>query len=119
MAYRVERSESADHDLESIFDFLFATALDFGEDAATALDRAAARVLAIEDAMEALGQAPHQGTLRPELGGGVRNVTKGRAVIYFEPDDEARLARVLAVFWGGQDHRRRMLLKALARGSDR
>lgn len=113
MAYHVERSEAADLDLEIVFDLLFAAALDFGEDAATAFDRAAARLRAIEDPMEALGRAPHQGTLRPELGPGLRNVTKGRAVIWFEVDDEAELVRVLAVFYGGQDHLRRMLLRLL------
>jgi plasmid stabilization system protein ParE len=114
LAYRVERSEDADRDLEIVFDFLFEAALGLGEDAATAFDRAAARVLAIEEAMEGLAHAPHQGTLRPDLGAGLRNVTKDPAVIYFDVDDEAQLVRVLSVFFGGQDHLRRMLLHALA-----
>jgi plasmid stabilization system protein ParE len=116
LAYKVERSEDADRDLEIVFDFLFQAALDLGEDAETAFARASARVPATEDAMEALGQAPHQGTLRPDLAAGLRNVTKGRAVIYFDVDDEAQLVRILAVFYGGQDHLRRMLMRLLASG---
>lgn len=114
MIYRVERAAATDHDLEAIFDFLFAAALDFGEDETTAFARAAARITAIEDAMEALGQVPHQGTLRPEIAPGLRSVTKGRAVFYFDLDEDARRLRVLAVFFGGQDHQRRMLLRALS-----
>ena len=64
--------------------------------------------------MEALGRAPHQGTLRPELLPGLRGVTKDRAVFYFATDDEAEVVRVLAVFFGGQDHQRRMLLRVMA-----
>lgn len=115
MAYRVERAVATDRDLEAIFDFLFEAALEFGEDEATAFERAAARVTAIEDAMEALGRAPHQGTLRPEIAAGLRSVTKGRAVFYFDLDETAHVLRVLAVFFGGQDHQRRMLLRALSK----
>jgi toxin ParE1/3/4 len=115
LVYRVERAEDTDRDLEAIFDFLLKSALDFGEGAEAAFERASARLLAIEDALESLGQVPHQGTLRPDLAEGLRNVTKERAVIYFDVDDEARLVRILAVFFGGQDHLRRMLLRLLDR----
>jgi toxin ParE1/3/4 len=118
MTYRVERAEDTDRDLEAIFDFLFESFLAFGEEAGGAAERATRRLLAIEDAMADLGALPHQGTLRPELGDGVRNVTKERAVLYFEVDDEARVVRVLAVFYGGENHRRRMLLRLLG-GSSR
>ncbi|MGC9371097.1 MAG: type II toxin-antitoxin system RelE/ParE family toxin [Paracoccaceae bacterium] len=115
MAYRVLRSADTDRDLEAIFDFLFDAALALGESPETALERAAARLLAIEAAMAGLGRAPHQGTLRPEIAPGLRHVTKDRAVFYFDVDDAAELVRVLAVFFGGQDHRRRMLLRLLSR----
>lgn len=113
MTYRVERAEDTGRDLEIIFDFLFDSFLAFGEDADTAMERASRRVLAVEDAMAGLGKVPHQGTLRPEFGEGLRSVTKERAVFYFEVEDEARVVRVLAVFYGAQDHQRRMLLRLL------
>lgn len=113
MTYRVERAEDTDLDLEIIFDFLFESFLGFGEDAGTALERASRRVLAVEDAMAGLGKVPHQGTLRPELGDGLRHVTKERAIFYFEVDDEAAVVRVLAVFYGAQDHQRKILLRLL------
>ena len=115
MAYRVERAEGTARDLRAIFDFLFEAALAFGEEPERAARAAASRVEAIEAAMEALGAAPHQGTLRPDLGPGLRNATKDRAVLYFQVDDEARVVRVAAVFFGGQDHQGTMRLRTLAR----
>ncbi|ATF20224.1 type II toxin-antitoxin system RelE/ParE family toxin [Phaeobacter gallaeciensis] len=113
MIYRVDRAEAIDRDLEAIFDFLFEAAISFGEDTETAFERAATRLAEIDDAMEALGHAPHQGMLRPEIAPGLRSVTKGRAIFYFDLDETDQQLRVLAVFFGGQDHQRRMLLRAL------
>lgn len=114
MAYKVERSEASDRDLETIFDFLFEAALGFGEDEETAFERASMRILEIEDAMAALGEVPHQGTLHPDFSDGLRSVTKGRAIFYFDVDDTEHLVQVLAIFFGGQDHQRRMLLRLLS-----
>lgn len=113
MAWTVERSAKADLDLALIFDFLLAAALDFGEPTDRAFEQASRRVRAIEDAIFALGNAPHQGTLDLALLLGLRRVTKERAIIYFEADEDAQIVRVLAVFFGGQDHRRRMLVRLL------
>ena len=61
--------------------------------------------------MQALGRAPFQGTLWPDLLLDLRWVTKNRAILYFQVDEPAAVVRVLAVFFGGQDHRMRMLLR--------
>lgn len=109
MPYRVERSADTDHDLAAIFDFLLNSYMEFGDERGEALGRAAARIEAIEAEMFALGDVPHQGTLRPDLLPGLRSVTKQRAIFYFDVDDDLRLVRVLAIFFGGQDHQRAML----------
>lgn len=109
MPYRVERSSDTDHDLAAIFDFLLNSYMGFGDERGEALERAAARIEGIEDELLALGDAPHQGTLRPDLLRGLRSVTKKRAIVYFDVDDDLRLVRVLAIFFGGQDHQRAML----------
>jgi toxin ParE1/3/4 len=113
LAFKVEPSDDVAHDLEVIFDFLYRAALELGDDPGRAFQRAATRVEAIEDAMEALGQAPFQGTLRPDLLDGLRNVTKDRAIFYFDLDQDAEVICVLAVLFGGQDHQRRMLLRLM------
>ena len=113
MAYRVERSADTDRDLGLIFDFLVEAARSFGEPLEEALDRAEARILVIEEGMLRLGSAPHQGRLLPDLGEGIRAVTKDRAIFYFSVDDDEDRLRVLAVFFGGQDHQARMLLRLM------
>jgi plasmid stabilization system protein ParE len=114
MSFRVERSIETDKDLAIIFDFLVQSYLDFGDAKDEALERAAARIEDIEAAMLSLGAAPHQGTLRSDLLAGLRSVTKKRAIFYFDVDDEERLIRVLAVFFGSQDHQRAMLRRLLS-----
>lgn len=113
MMYAVERASAADRDLEAIFDFLIESYRLFGEDEPTAIARASERLRSIHDSMGLLGDAPHQGTLLPHLGAGLRSVTKDRAIFYFTVYDAKRTLRVLAVFFGGQDHQTRMLRRLL------
>lgn len=115
MKFTVERASDADRDLDAIFDFLIQSHQSFGEDAESAVDRAAERLRQIHDAMEALAELPHQGTLLPHLSAGLRSVTKDRAIFYFRVDEAKRVVRVLAVFFGGQDHRRHVFKRLLGR----
>ena len=113
MRYAVLRSRDIDQDLSLIFDFLLESYQALGDDSETAFERAAQRVRAIEDSMALLGATPHQGTLREDILPGLRSVTKDRAIFYFDLDDDARVVRVLAVLFGGQDHQRQMLTRLL------
>lgn len=115
MAYKVLRAAAVARDLELIFDFITGSAEALGEPVEAAFEIAERRLAAILAAMEGLGQAPHQGTRRPELGTALRHVTKERAIFYFDVDDAAEEIRVLAVFFGGQDHDTRILLRLLGR----
>lgn len=109
MAFEILRSRASDRDLELIFDHLFETYQALGEPVGVAFERAAARVRVIEDDMQGLAAAPFQGTLREELRPGLRQVTKNRSIFYFEVDEAAGRVRILAVFFGGQDHLAHML----------
>jgi len=113
VTFTVERAGNTERDLAAIFDFLIQTYEAFGEDPVTAYERATGRIRGIEDAMESLGKTPYQGTLRPELLPELRSVTKDRTVFYFDIDDERSVVRILAVFFGGQDHQRLMLKRLL------
>lgn len=87
----------------------------FGATFADAKKRATARIEAIKAAIHALGALPHRGTRRDNLMRGMRSVTKQRAILYFTVDEEQRVVRVLAVFFGGQDHQNIMLRRLLER----
>jgi toxin ParE1/3/4 len=113
MKFSVERVPSVDRDVADIFNFLVESYRSFGDDEEAVLARAADRVRKIEAAMPSLGNPPHQETKRENLSPGVRSVTKDRAIYYFSVNDTKRVVRVLAVFFGGQDHSRRMLKRLL------
>jgi len=116
MNYKVERAIETDRDLEAIFDFLAESYIAFGESREVALERAAERIESIENDMMSLAKAPHQGTACADLLSGLRSVTKQRAIFYFDIDDDERRVRVLAVFFGGQEHRRQMLKRIFGPG---
>lgn len=109
MTFRVVRSIRFEHDLDLVHDHLIACYVNLGDTFSDAFDRAEARIAAIETDMEDLARAPHQGTVLDHIAPGLRSVTKNRAIFYFDVDDERELVRVLAVFFGGQEHRRHML----------
>jgi len=115
MKYAVERASDTDRDLAAVFDFLIESYQAFGDDPDMAFERAAQRLRAIDADMRSLGNAPHQRTLRQEIRPGLRSVTKNRAVFYFHVDDDLRVVRVLAIFFGGQGHHRHMLKRLLGR----
>lgn len=111
MAYKVVRTRAAIQDLGLIFDHLVESYTTFGEPISVAVERASVRLRGIDEDMGSLSKAPYQGTLLPEILDGVRSVTKNNAVFYFLVDDASEEIRVLAVFFGGQDHRRHMLTR--------
>lgn len=114
MAWTVEFARDADRDLALIFDHLFESYRTFGETAEDAADHAATRIRAILDGAMRLGETPYIGTLSPDHGPGLRYLRRDGAVIWFTPDEATETLRVLAIFFGGQDHRRHMLLRLLS-----
>jgi toxin ParE1/3/4 len=113
-SYSVERTAQADRDLDVLFDFLLASYMHFGDGVDDAFERVGARIERVKSDLRSLGKGPHQGTLHPSLMPNLRSVTKDRATFYFAVDDDAQIVRVLAVFFGGQDHQRDMLKRLLS-----
>ena len=109
MAYNIIRSPAVRQDFDVIFDYLLEAALALGEPTADAYDRAVRRIAIIRSDMNNLAIAPFQGTLDSDIAPGLRHVTKSRAVFYFTVNEETRTVRIVAVFFGGQDHKRHML----------
>jgi len=110
-SYRVRRALATDRDLTLLADFLFESYREFGDDIEEALSRAERRLHAVEDMMASLAHHPHRGAPRPDLLAGLRSLTADRVVLYFDVDDTALEVRILGVFFGGQDHHRRMLVR--------
>ncbi|BCH34099.1 plasmid stabilization protein [Mesorhizobium sp. L-8-10] len=117
MAHKVTFSVDAERDFELIFDFLFESRIEFGEAAGTAVERAEERVQSIRADIEALPRAPYGGTMHDDVLPGLRDVTLGRAVVWFDIVEDKGDVRVLAIFFGGQDHMRRMLVRLLRQHS--
>ena len=114
-AYSVEFAAEAERDFELVFDFLEESYRSFGESAEDAMEHAARRVEAIRTKAAKLGNVPYRGTLHPAIMPGLRHVTIDQAIYWFLVDNDARIVRVLAVFFGSQDHVRRMLVRLLQR----
>lgn len=108
MAYRIFRSPAVTHDLDLIFDHLLQSYISLGETSGEAFDRALRRIELITSDMNTVASAPHQGTGHDRVLPGLRHVTKNRAVFYFHVDDTKETVRILAVFFGGQDHQKIM-----------
>jgi len=112
-AYAVEFAAEVGRDFELIFDYLESSYSSFGESPEEAVLHAAARLEAIRLAAAKLGDAPYRGTLHPEMMPNLRHVTIDQAIYWFLVDEHVLTVRVLAIFFGGQDHVRRMLARLL------
>ncbi len=113
MTYEVIYSADAARDFELIFDFLFESYVGFGEATDSALSHAHQRLIDIHGDIEKLGKAPYCGTLHDVIAPGLRHVTLGRAIVWFDILEDAKNVRILAIFFGGQDHVRHMLARLL------
>ena len=113
MDFRLEFSAEAERDFELIFDHLFESYRRLGERVEDALDHAGERVRNIREAANRILTAPHRGESHDDLLPGLRHLTLDRAIYWFAVDEARRTVRVLAVFFGGQDHRSRMLMRLL------
>jgi plasmid stabilization system protein ParE len=88
---------------------------EFGETPAEAVRHAGARMDAIITTAERLAAAPFRGEAHAELMPGLRHLALDGAVYWFITDATTRQVRVLAVFFGGQDHQRHMLVRLLGK----
>ena len=113
MAFRLEFSVEAERDFGLIFDHLLQSYLGFGESLESAFNHAEVRTLEVRAAAERILTAPHRGERHDDLLPGLRHLAIGRAIYWFDVDDERQTVRVLAVFFGGQDHVRHMLARVL------
>lgn len=116
MVWRHEFIPSALRDLDLIGRFIELNALARGESEESALTMSQLRIEKILTSAEALTRAPYQGTRLPGLGPSIRRTTKDRAIFYFDLIEDRHIIRILAIFFGGQDHDSRILARLLSPG---
>lgn len=114
MAWTTEFAGDALRDLGLIFDHLFESYLDLGESVEEAVQRAATRVEQIEAQAERIATAPQRGEGHDDLLPNLRHLTLDRAIYWFVPDPETEVVQILAIFYGGQNHRLHMLARLLS-----
>ena len=102
--FAVLRGANVARDLSRIRKHLIRSYQEFGDTKAIATERANSRIRAAFDYMLTFATHPHRGTVHPELRDSVRHVTAQQFVYYFEIDDHLAEVRILAVFFGGEDH---------------
>lgn len=115
MAFRLVFSAAAERDLALIFDHLFDSFCSFGEKPGEAVNHAAERVRSIRGSAHRICIALDRGTKRDDIFSGLHQLTIERALFWHEIDDSEAVVGVLAAFFGGQDHIRRMMLRLLER----
>ena len=107
--YRVRRAADVTRDLDLIEEYLVQVYQDLGDDPGSATERATARINGALAYLRTFEEHPYRGSEHPEIGSGIRTVTSKRVVFYFEIDEPLSEVRILAVFFGGIDHRRQIL----------
>jgi plasmid stabilization system protein ParE len=107
--YRVRRAANVTHDLDLIEGYLVQVYQDLGDDLESAMEQAASRIDQALAYMRTFEDHPYRGTEHPEIRSDTRTVTSKRFIFYFEIDEPLSEVRILAVFFGGVDHRQQIL----------
>ncbi len=113
--FKIIFSEDAELDFELIFDFLNESYLSFDEDIETSLNQAGIKTQSIRKATNKLATHPFRVTLHDDGTQKLRHITIGRALYWFDILEDERLVRILAVFYGGQDHYTKILTRLLSK----
>ncbi|HSK38768.1 MAG TPA: hypothetical protein VK943_03285 [Arenibaculum sp.] len=107
--YKVRRAADITRDLDLIEEYLVRVYHDLGDALESATEWAAARIDEVLAYMRTFEDHPYRGTEHPKVQSGIRTVTSKKFIFYFEIDEPLSEVRVLAVFFGGVDHRRQIL----------
>lgn len=107
--YRVRRAKDVTLDLDLIEGYLVDVYHGLGDGLESAVDRAAVRIGDAIAYMRTFVRHPHRGTEHPDIRPGVRTVTSKRFIFYFEIDEKLAEVRILAVFFGGVNHRQQII----------
>ena len=113
MRFRIEFSAQAEGDFALIFDQLFKSYRSFGTLVEAALDHCEDRIREIRAGADQLGAAPQRRERHDDAAPGLRHLTIARAFYWFDVNEAEQRVRILAIFFGDQDHLRHMLTRLL------
>jgi toxin ParE1/3/4 len=114
MSWAIELSTAAERDLEHLFYHLADRFVEFGSSRQEAAAQALDGVQHIRDSAERLADAPHRGATHDDLLPGSLHLTLEKAIYWFLVDEEKGRVGVLAIFYGGRRHQRKILLRLLS-----
>ncbi len=92
---------------------LFESYLGFDQDVETALEQATKKTQSIRKEAEKLARHPFRETLHDDILQGLRHISIERAIYWFDILEDETLIRILAIFYGGQDHHTKILMRLL------
>ena len=113
MTWKIEVSPVVQQDIALVFDHLAESYIGFGETPAFAVEQAKKRIDVILSAMKRIAAAPYRGESHEDWLSGLRHLTLERTIYWYQVDEACETIRVPAIFYGGQDHVRQMLLRLL------
>ena len=113
MVWKIEVSAWAEQDIALLFDFFAESYVQFGESPLSADAQAKKRISHILDEMDSIAVAPFRGESHENWLPGLRHLTLGKAIYWYQVDAQSKTIRVLAIFYGSQNHIRRMLVRLL------
>ncbi len=111
--WTLEYSEHAERDFELIFDHLFDAYVELGDPPGEALERSVERIRKLRVEIDRLVDTPYIGTVRPDIHPGIRFLRRDKAAVWFLPVESEATLIVVAIFYGAQDHIRKMLSRML------
>lgn len=111
--WTLEYSKEAKRDFELIFDHLFSSYVELGDPVEDAVERAAGRLAKLRIGIGKLVDTPYIGTLRPDIHPEIRFLRRDNAAVWFLPIEDRRRIEIIAIFYGAQNHVRRMLARML------
>lgn len=111
--WKIEVSEAAERDLELLFHHLADSYLEFGSSRREAAVQARRRVQQVYEMTARIARAPLRGESHADWMPGLRHLTLDKAIYWYLVEEVAQRVCILAVFYGSQDHQRRMLRRLL------
>lgn len=106
--YIVRRAASVPRDISAIRAHLIRSYRAFGDTYAEAAERASDRIRGALDYMRTFESRPHRGTMHPGQVEEIRHVTSEDFIFYFKINEKSAEVSIIAVFFGGEDHLRRI-----------